>query len=150
MGREYAFGKSVKLGFRITAVLLGLLVLTLPLAIWFWLKAGKGRLQLTAGGWTVHGLGLSAEEWSFAELQRIGTLRVRLPNKGLGGVLAKMTSGGDEAVNLCAITKDGKKKQFLVSRYENAEDIINHVAGATGLHVETVSQGLTGAKWQAA
>ena len=150
MGKEYAFEKNVRLGCRIMGVLLGLLLVTLPFGIWFWIKGGSGRLQFTDGGFRVNGLGLTATEWNFSDIQRIGLLRVRVGGRGLGGVLGRMISGGDEAVNVCCIDKNGKQKRFLVSRYEGAEEIVQQIAAGSGLTLETVSQGLMGPKWQEA
>jgi hypothetical protein len=150
MVEEYEFGKTVKLGCRILAVLLCLLLMTLPIGIWIWIKAGKARLRFRQGGFSVNGLGFGEEQWDFSQLARIGLLRVPLPNRGLGGVIAKMMSGGEIAVNLCAIGKDGRQRRFMLSRYAGTDEILQRITASSGLPLETVAQGLMGPKWQQA
>ncbi len=147
MRTEYPFAKGVKSGCKIMAILLALLIITIPFAIWFWLKAKNGKLVFGEGGITIFGLGLSKSEWRWAEIERIGTLERRLPSAGIGGAIAAKMSGGKVALNLCTVQKNGKKRFFMVSRYENYQEIVERIANDSGLTLETVTQGLGGPKF---
>ncbi|MCA9521070.1 MAG: hypothetical protein KC609_08860 [Myxococcales bacterium] len=144
---EYPFKASVRKAAVIFGVLLLVLVLPIPMAIYFFVKRGKGRVVVGENGLEVHGFGLWPGRWTFAEIERLGLLEVRMVGGGLGGALARQMNGGDVAVNLMAITRAGKKLKFVLSRYEKHEELMTRVVVATGLTPETLSMGLMGPKW---
>lgn len=139
----YTYSSSVQKTFVFAAVVLGLLVVTLPLAVYFLVKSRSAKLVLDDGGLTVSGLGGTAR-WDFADIERLGTLTVEVVG---GGPLAQL-NGGPVAVNLVARTKSGKTHKFMLSRFERWEEILDRVQQATGLPVEAVSPGLvSGVAW---
>ena len=132
------------------AFLLGILIITIPFSIWFLTKARNGKLVFDEGGITVFGLGLSKSQWLWADIERIGTLERRLPSAGIGGVIAAKMSGGNVALNVCAAKKSGKTRFFMVSRYQDYQEIVERITKASGLPLETVTQGLGGPKFPTA
>lgn len=147
MRSEYPFSKGVKSGCKIMAILLAVLVITIPVSIWFWIKAKNGKLVFDDGGITVHGLGLSTSRWQWTDIERIGTLERRLPSAGIGGAIAAKMSGGKVALNLCAIDVKGKTRFFMVSRFEDYQEIVERITKESGKSLETVTQGLGGPKF---
>jgi len=144
---EYRFTDQVRSGCTIFAVLLGVLVLTIPVSIYFILKRNSGRLTIDDRGLDVAGLGLTQARWNFDDIERLGLYSVTLGGGGIGGGIARKMSGGRTAVNLLAKTRSGKTLKFMASRFERSQEIIDRVAAATGKPLETVSQGMTGLKW---
>ncbi len=138
----YSYSKSVTTMFVVAAVLCVLLVITIPVAIFFFIKSRSAALVLDDRGFTVSGLG-STRRWNFDELERLGTLTAHV----IGGGPFVNLNGGATAVNLVARTKAGENLKFMLSRFERWEEILRHVEHATGLPVEAVNSGLRGPAW---
>lgn len=142
MSGTYAYSPGVKSTFTFASVLLAVLVVTLPIAVWFFVRSRGAKLVRDEHGFTVSGMGLT-QRWDFAEIERLGTLTVEIVG---GGPLVKL-NGGATAVNLVGRTKDGKTRKFMLSRFERWEEILDHVQQATGLPVEPVRPGVIGPAW---
>lgn len=139
---EYRFSRGVRGALLFAAIVMLVLVVTLPLGIYFLIRRSRARLRFDEGGFTVTGLGL-AQRWSYGELDRIGVLSIELAG---GGPLVAL-NGGSVAVNLCALTRRGKKLKFMLSRFEAHEQILERIVSAAGLPLENVSMGAMGPSW---
>jgi|GEM_PF-3103373 len=148
-GNDYRFKKGTRSAATIMGVLLTVLIITIPFAIYFFLRKNSANVTFDEGGegLSVKGLGLTTSRWEFAELERIGMLNIRVVGGGIGGSIGRKLNGGEVAMNFVAITRGGKKLKFMVSRFEGTEAIIGRVVEATGLPLETVSMGAFGPKW---
>lgn len=143
MNQTYRFAKPVSTMMTVAAVCFCLLVVTIPVGVYFAVRARKARLQFDDTGFTVVGLGRTTR-WEFAELDRIGTLTVEVIG---GGPLANI-NGGAHAVNLFAKTKGGKTLRFMLSRFEAWEEILGRVQAGTNLPIETLRRGVVwGPNW---
>jgi hypothetical protein len=67
--------------------------------------------------------------------------------RGLGGALVRRRVGGDRAFHLVVKTRSGKTRRFIVSSYENFQDIVSEVILRTRRPCETIRAGLFGLKW---
>lgn len=139
--KTHPFKSSVVKWCTALGIMLTILVVTIPVAIYFFLKRG-GAVTVDDSGMTVKGLGLSPQRWDFNDLQRIGLLNIQVDAAFGQGI-----NGGRVAKNLCAITKGGKKLKFMVSRFENDDALIELVASKTGLTLEALAMGMNGPKW---
>jgi len=144
--KVYVMHKGARSALKIAAFLVMLLVITLPLGIWWFIKVGGARVELRPD--TIQANGLTNMTVPVADIQRVGILRVPIVAKGLGASLAKAKVGGNEGVNLCMQLRNGKTKKFVASMYENYEDIFTSVSELTGLEMETLKMGMMGPKWQ--
>ena len=71
---------------------------------------------------------------------------------GAAGALAREKTGGDEATHLIVQTKDGRNHSFMVSSYENFQEILDEVEQRLDRPYEAVvagAGGAFGAKWPA-
>src|SRR5262249_48273292 len=105
--------------------LLILLVVTIPFAIWIFIRTAGAKIEITADELLFKNL--VSKRWRLASLRRIGVLSVPVIARGIGGALARRKVGGNQAIHLCAIDDRGKKLNVLVSMFERFPDIINHV-----------------------
>ena len=140
--------KGAKSAMTITGVLVCLLIITLPIGIWLIIRGRAGRVVLDDSGLHVRMLFSVRVRWD--EISRIGLLINPVPGLGIGNILARKKVGGAEAVNLCLKTKAGRTRHFIVSMYENWQEIVSHVEDHIGNECETLSQGLGGPKWPGA
>lgn len=146
MTNSYSFAPQVKSAIVIFAVLLCVLVVTIPGAVYLLVKRSSARLEVSDEGLEVSGLG-GRQRWKFAELERIGLLSIQVTGGGTGAGLGHKINGGSPAVNLCARTKKGKTRKFMISRFENYEEILGRIEQASGLRLERVGMGAFGPKW---
>ncbi len=142
MGTSYRFAPQVRTVFAVTSVLCAILVVTLPIAIWWMLSSRTARLVFDATGMTVRGMG-GTQRWEFGELERLGILAIEI--RGGGPLVA--VNGGATAMNLVGITRSGKTLKFMLSRFERWEEILAHVERSTKLPIESVRRGLVGVAW---
>ncbi len=147
MSQTYKFTSQVQSACKIFAVLLGLLLITIPIAIWFWLRKDSAYVIISENKIQIRGLALRETTWDFSKIRRLGVMKVAVPKAGLGGTIAKKLSGGSIAVNACAEFEDGTKKYFMVSRFENQDEILTALSTATSLDYEEVTRGMNKPKW---
>ena len=148
MTNSYSFAPQVKSAIVIFAVILCVLVVTIPGAIYLLIKRGSARLELSDDGFEVSGLG-GRQRWKFDDLERIGLLSIQITGGGAGAGLGHKINGGSPAVNLCGRTKKGKTRKFMISRFEHYEQILAQIEQVSGLRLESVSMGAFGPKWSA-
>jgi hypothetical protein len=131
--------------FNVVGVLLILLFVTIPVAIWVFIRSARGRIEIS--GSEVILRSLFTRRWTLANIRRLGVLAVPIYARGIGGALARKKVGGKDAIHLCAIDDRGRKSTLLVSMFERYPEIIDHVAAVTRLPVEEVKVGALGPKW---
>jgi hypothetical protein len=143
---EFPFHKGARTSFIITGVLLCVLCVTAPVAVWMFWRVGRGRVQLTDEG--LEAAGLVTDRITFADVERFGVLRIPVAARGLGGAIATMKLGGlDEGVNLVFRLKNGKDVKFLANQYERHAALVDEVTRRVGVPAETIPMGLMGWKW---
>lgn len=141
----YPMHGGAKLAYNIVGVLLVLLVITIPFAIWVFIGTSRARLELT--GNELISRAFLTKRWSLPNLRRLGVVTVPIVARGIGGALARKKVGGREGVNLCAIDDRNRKLKLLVSMYDRYPELINNVSHMTRLPVETLRMGAFGVKW---
>lgn len=139
---------GAKTALNIVGGLLVLLIVTIPFAIYVFVRTAGARVELT--GDQLIFKNLLSKRWKLASLRRLGVLAMPMYARGIGGILARKKVGGDHAIHLCAIDERGKKMSMLVSMFERHQEIIQQVAARTGLPVEEVKSGAFGPKWPGA
>jgi len=55
--------------------------------------------------------------------------------------------GGDHAVNVCLISRDGKKRSFAASMFENYQEAMGQISSKCRMPFEQLAVGLLGVKW---
>jgi hypothetical protein len=80
---------------------------------------------------------------------RLGVCRVPIRAKGLGGVLARKRVGGNEAIRVVIKNAQGKQKSFIVSSYDQSDEIMAKVSERVGKPFENLEIGAFGVKWPA-
>jgi hypothetical protein len=136
---------GAKLAFYVTGALWCLLIVTLPIGVWMIMAASRARVEMTDDTLVVRNF------WTiripYAEMHRLGTLRVRVVGHGILAYLVRKKVGGPIAVNFCAMNLQGRTRKFLASMFENHEDFIARASQIAHRPVENVSFGLVGVKW---
>jgi len=127
------------------AVLLILLVITIPVSIWMFIRVSGASITIGPDRLVVRGF--LTKTWMFADIRRLGVLQVPVAGGGIGGVIARKKCGGPTAYHLCRINAAGKKSHFMVSQYTRHNEIISRVAASVGLRIEDVKMGALGPKW---
>jgi hypothetical protein len=141
----YPLHAGAKAALNVTAFLLILLVITIPFAVYVFVRTAGGRIEVTGDELIFRNL--VTKRWKLASLRRLGVLAVPIIARGIGGSLARKKVGGDKAIHLCAIDDRGRKMNVLISMFERHQEIVQQVAGITRLPVEEVKSGAFGPKW---
>ncbi len=141
----YPMHGGAKFAYAALGVLLCLLIVTIPLGIWVFVKLARSRVEITSEGLVARGM--RTVRMPFAEVSRAGICEMPIDANGFGGFLAKKKCGGDVGVNLCLLDRRGKTRQFIVSMYDQYQDILDRVESALGKPFETVCRGAFGLKW---
>lgn len=143
---EFPVHKPGKTSLTVVAVLLMVLCVTFPAAIYVLIRLSKMRVKLTASG--LEARGLVTDEVSFDQVDRFGILRVPVVARGIGGYLAKMKLNHmDEGVNLVFLLKNGKTVKFLANQYERHDEMIERITAAVRAPREEIKMGLLTWKW---
>lgn len=130
----------------IVAVLCFLLVVAAPIGAWLLVRIVRGRVQLSRSGLVARGLA-GTTSFQFNDVARLGFLEVPIVARGIGGALVKRRVGGDKAVYLVALTHSGKTRKFIVSSYENYQEIMGEVSARAQKPYEALKTGLFDLKW---
>lgn len=150
MSSDYPLTKGARVALYVMAVLLCVLILTIPIAIWVFFRARSARVSLTATGVKATNAFMSTS-FDYSDVARLGLLKVAVVKRaGAAGALARQRVGGDEATHIIVKTNDGRNRSFMVSSYERFQDIIDEVGRRVGKPYETVlagAGGVFGAKW---
>lgn len=144
---EYPFHKGARTALYIVAVLLIVLVMTIPLAIYFFIRIGSGKVVITKTGVRAEGLMLT-DKFEFADVARLGLLKAPLQGAGVGVAIANMKLGGlGYGMNVVVKTRAGKTIKFISNQYERHEDMIAKIQQAVPLPCEQVEVGAFSLKW---
>jgi hypothetical protein len=139
---EASYHAGARSALKVTAILCMVTVIGLPFGIWMLLKMRRCRLTLRDDGIHIRNL-VKTTDVAFAEVQRIGTLRVPVPGFGIAGKLAQRKVGGRDAIHLCFLTPSGTQSA-MISMYEHHEQVVREAARIVDRPLETVGFGL---KW---
>ena len=144
---EYPFHKGAKGALYTAAVLLVLLVFTIPIAIYFFWRIGRAKVTFTETGLEVNDMGSSKFEWN--DVARLGLLKIPLAAKGAGGALAQAKLGGlNYGLNVVVQTKNGKNIKFVANQYERHEEMVEKIKQhLSHLPCEEIPMGIFGWKW---
>lgn len=144
---EFPLHKSGKTANIILAVLLCILCLTVPVAIYLLTRLGKMKVIVRADGLEAIGPFMT-DEVKFDDVDRFGILRVPLAARGLGGVVAAMKLNNmNEGVNLVFKLKSGKEVKFIGNQFENHDALIEAVTARVRVPREDIKMGLLSWKW---
>lgn len=139
---SYSYTKSWATTYTVAMVLCVALVITIPIAIFLFVKTRSAKIAFDGSGFTVSGIG-PTRRWEFGALQRVGTMTVHV----VGNPIFALINGGSTATHLLARTKEGKKLSCILSRFERSGEILERVQQATGLPLEPIKAGFTGPVW---
>jgi hypothetical protein len=137
--------RGARFAYTIVGILLVILVITIPFAIWVFIGSARARIELT--GSELIARGFYTKRWSLPSLRRLGVLSVPIVARGIGAALARKKCGGDAGIHLCAIDDRGRKLKIMVSMFERYPEIINRVSATVRLPLEEVKMGAFGPKW---
>jgi hypothetical protein len=142
---DYRFHSGARMALNVAGVLCLITIVGIPFGIWILMRVAGARVTLHDGGLEARALGTTRVD--YADVTRFGVLRVPIIARGIGGALARKKVGGDEGVNLCFQTRAGKTKKFIVSQYENWEELVAEVGRRVQKKPEELKMGVWGPKW---
>jgi hypothetical protein len=145
MQKDRPFHKGARVSLQIVGVLLILLVFTAPFGLWMFWRVAKARLRTTEKG--VDASSITNIAFDYADVARLGICRIPIHAKGIGGALAKYKVGGDHGINVCAVLRNGKKKQITANLYEDYEAAMDEISKGVGKPYEELEMGVFGIKW---
>lgn len=146
MTPDYPFHKGARTALTVAGVLMCLLCLTIPVGIYFIWRVRKGGVSLTNSGVNVKGL--TDDSFEFADVQRLGLLKVPMVGRGLGGILANMRLDNmGYGLNLVVKLRDGKERKFLLNQFERHQELTERITKASPVPVEELTMGIVGPKW---
>ena len=150
MTKEFPLSKGARTSMLVVAVLCCLLVVAIPLGLWIFYRLSKARVVLTPEGLEAINV-FGTTRFAYADVARLGTFEVAVASGGgAAGALAREKTGGNAATHLIVQTKDGKNHSFMVSSYEDWQDILDQVEQRLDRPFEVVTPGAAGAigaKW---
>ncbi|HEY1815677.1 MAG TPA: hypothetical protein VGG74_25185 [Kofleriaceae bacterium] len=139
---------GAKNAFRFTAILCYCTILGAPFAAWLQYRVSRARVTVDGNALDVRCV-FKSIRLRFDEIERVGTLGVRLTAGGIAGVYARRKVGGPIATQLWIRTRAGKTRRFVVSMYEDFEAIAAEISSKVGKPLEPVAVGTFGPKWAA-
>lgn len=143
---EFPVHKAGRTSLTVVAVLLMVLCVTFPAAIYVLVRLAKMRVKVTPTG--LEARGMVTDEVAFDQVARFGVLHVPVVAGGLGGYLARMKLNHmSEGLNLVFLMKDGKTVKFLANQYERHDELIDRVAASVRVPREEIQMGLLTWKW---
>lgn len=146
MTPEYPFHKGARTALVVAGVLLCVLCLTIPVGLYFIWRVLKGGVTLTSSGVQVNGL--TNDSFEFADVQRLGLLRVPMVARGIGGILANMRLDNQGyGLNLVVKLRNGKERKFLLNQFERHQELTERITKASPVPVEELTMGILGPKW---
>jgi hypothetical protein len=141
----YPLHAGARGAYMFVGVLLFILIIGIPFAIWAFIARSRGRMEVQ--GLEVRSYGFFTRRLDLSRARRIGFLEVPIYARGIGGAIARRKVGGNKAVHLCTMDEQGRKANILVSMYERFPEVIQHAQRVTGLPLEEVKVGALGPKW---
>lgn len=143
---DFPMHKGARTSMYVVAVLLCLLCVTIPFAIYLFIRIGSCRVRLQ--GRTLEARGIVTDTVNFDDVERVGVLRIPMVARGIGGALARMKLDNmDEGVNLVFRLKSGKDVKFIANQYERHAELLEKVTALFGKPLETIPMGLLSWKW---
>jgi hypothetical protein len=144
---EYRFHRGARTSLYIAAALCIVLVCAAPIGLYFIWRVSRGKVFVDAQ--RIRAEGLLTDEIQFAEVERLGILKIPLGGAGVGRLLARLKLDNmDYGVNLVARLKSGKDVKFLLNQYENHAQILEQVQKACPqLPLEDIPMGMLTWKW---
>ncbi|MBK7857234.1 MAG: hypothetical protein IPJ65_01165 [Archangiaceae bacterium] len=144
---EYPFHKGARTSLYVVAALCIILVCAAPIGLFFIWRVSKGKVSIDST--RIRADGLMSDEIAFADVERLGILKIPLGGAGLGRALARLKLDNmDHGVNLVARLKSGKNVKFLLNQYERHGEIIEKVKQACpSVPMEEIPMGLLTWKW---
>lgn len=143
---EFPLHSPGRTSLTVVAVLLMLLCVTFPVAIYMLFRLSKMRVKVTASG--LEARGIVTDEVNFDEVERFGVLHVPVVAGGLGGYLARMKLNHmNEGLNLVFLLKSGKTVKFLANQYARHAEMIERVSAAVRVPREEIHMGLLTWNW---
>lgn len=143
---EFPIHKPARTSLTVVAVLLMLLCVTFPAAIYLLVRLSQMKVKLTASG--LEALGFLTDKVDFDQVERFGVLHVPVVAGGLGGYLARMKLNHmNEGLNLVFLLKNGKTVKFIANQYERHDELISKVAASVRAPREEMQMGLFTWKW---
>ena len=145
MNKEFRLTGGARTAMIVVGVLCCLLVFALPVGLWVFYRLTRAKVTLSTEGLEAVNV-FSSTRYAYADVARLGTFEVAVAkNGGVAGALAREKTGGNAALHLVVQTKDGKNRSFMVSSYENYQDILDEVEQRVLLPYEVVTPGAAGA-----
>jgi hypothetical protein len=141
----YPLHAGARGAYMFVGVLLCILIIGIPFAIWAFIARSRGRMEVQ--GLEVRSYGFFTRRLDLSRARRLGVLEVPVHARGIGGAIARRKVGGDRAVHLCTMDEQGRKANILVSMYERFPEVIQLAQRMTGLPLEEVKVGALGPKW---
>jgi hypothetical protein len=152
MSKEFRLTPGARTSMIVVAVLCCVLIVAIPVGIWIFYRLAKARVILTPEGLEAINV-FSSTRYAYADVARLGMFTVAVASGGgAAGALAREKTGGNEATHLIVQTKDGRNHSFMVSSYENFQEILDEVEQRLDRPYEAVvpgAGGAIGAKWPA-
>lgn len=131
---------------RFVGIALCLVVIGLPFGIWVLYRVSTAKLVLTPTRVSARGVGGTVQV-TFAEVTRLGILRVAVPGASVAGSIGQKKVGGTHAIHLCFQNQAGKTKRFMVSMYEQHEQITQEVCRILNMQPAVMEMGGLGPSW---
>lgn len=149
MIKQYPLSSGARTAMIIVGVLCCLLVVAIPIGIWVFYRLGKAKVTLSPEGLEAVNV-FSSTRYAWTEVERLGTVQIAVvKGGGMAGAMAREKSG-DAATHLIVKTTSGDNRSFMVSSYDEWQDILDQVEQRVGKPYEVVTPsavGLAGAKW---
>ncbi len=144
---EFPLHKPGKTANIILAVLLCILCVTVPAAIWLLTRLGKMKVIVRSDGLEAIGPFMT-DEVKFDDVERFGILRVPMVARGLGGIVAAMKLNNmNEGVNLVFKLKSGKEVKFIGNQFDNHDGLVEAVTARVRVPREEIKMGILSWKW---
>ncbi len=144
---EFPFHKGAKGALYVVAVLLIVLVITFPLAIYFFFRIAKGKVVVSSTGVRAEGL-LLTDSFEFGDVARLGLLKIPMTAQGIGAAIANVKLGGlGYGLNVVVQTRAGKTIKFISNQYERHEELIEKIKKSVPVPCEQIEMGVFKMKW---
>jgi hypothetical protein len=131
--------------FLVVAIICVVLVVWAPLAVLILWRRAVAIVRVSDKKIVARGL-VKSVNIPWADVERIGTLKAPIMVRGLAGALARQI-GGREPTQLYFKLANGKSKSFMVSSYENWQQIVQDVQEHVNRPLETMRTGIMSIKW---
>jgi hypothetical protein len=145
MTKQFPLSKGARTAMVVVGVLLCLLVVFIPVGLFVFWRLSKAKVTLTPEGLEAVNV-FSTTRFAYADVARVGTFEIAVaPGGGAAGALAREKTGGNAATHLIVQTKDGRNRSFMVSSYDDWQDILDQVEQRLERPFEVVVPGAAGA-----